>query len=128
MYDISDHLPIFSVISAQKNRMFFRKISNETHGNFKLSNSIDERELELGRLNFDSSIDINTQLNQLIKTFSKVVNKNASLRPTTRREKQIKMKPWLTKDVLKSIKVKNSMYKRLIFEKDLLAYGSKKIY
>ena len=44
--------------------------------NFKLSSFVNELKLEQGKLNFDSTIGINIQLNQLIKTFSEVVNKN----------------------------------------------------
>ena len=64
-----------------------------------MSNFIYELELELGKLNFDFYIDITTQLNKLIKTCSELVNKNAPLRPTTRREKLIRLKPWLNKGI-----------------------------
>ena len=52
--------------------------------NFKLSNFVNELELKLWKLNFDSSIDINTQINQLIQTFFEVLNKSAPLRSTAK--------------------------------------------
>ena len=95
--------------------------------NFKSSNFVNELELKLWKLNFDSSIDINTQINQLIQTFSEVLNKSAPLRPTTKWEIRIRLKLWLTKGILKSIKFKNNLYKRLILKEDLAACGSYKI-
>ena len=105
IYDISDHILKFCVILIQKKESSSRKLLMRNMRKYKFSNFIDELELELRKLNFDSLINTNTQFNQLANTFFEEANENAPLRPTIRRQKHIKLKLWLTKGILKLIKV-----------------------
>ena len=48
-----------------------------------------------------------------LKSFVEIFNSHAPLRHATRKEKQLKAKPWLTKELLKSIRSKNRMFKQV---------------
>jgi len=47
----------------------------------------------------------------LFKPFKKPVENHATLKKLSRREQKLKVKPWITKDILISIKKKRLMYK-----------------
>ena len=47
------------------------------------------------------------------KKFQSLLNKHAPLRFLSRREVKLKQKPWITKGILKSIKVKRNLLKNL---------------
>ena len=49
-----------------------------------------------------------------INKFTMVLNKHAPLWKSTRKKKRLAAKPWITKGILTSIKIKNKMYKELL--------------
>ena len=55
--------------------------------------------------------------------FQNTVNKFASLKKASRREKKLSQKPWLSRELLNSIKQKNKLFKQLHvhkkFDKDI---------
>ena len=53
-------------------------------------------------------------MEDFIHKFTTVLNKHALLRKPTRKEKRLAAKPWITKGILTSIKIKNKMYKELL--------------
>ena len=66
--------------------------------------------------NFKVSKDLSPhhQFQTFIDIFTDILNFHAPYRRTTRKEKKLKEKPWLTKGLLKSIKQKNKMYKKFL--------------
>ena len=56
----------------------------------------------------------NDQFEEFVKLFTDTVNFHAPRRRATRKEKKLKSKPWLTQGLLKSIKLKNKMYKQFL--------------
>ena len=63
--------------------------------------------------NVVSAMPINEQTKIFLNTFSNTVDKLAPFRKMTQKEKRLKRKPWLTRGILKSIKIKNKMFKNL---------------
>ena len=63
--------------------------------------------------NVVSTMSINEQTKIFLNTFSNTVDKLAPFRKMTQKEKRLKRKPWLTRGILKSIKIKNKMFKNL---------------
>ena len=53
-----------------------------------------------------------------LKSFIRIVNSPAPLRHATRKEKRLKAKPWLTNELLKSIRTKNKMFKQVCKKRD----------
>ena len=62
----------------------------------------------LGELKAVNNTDLS--MYELIQTLTDVTNKHALLRKMSRKEIKISSKPWLTKDLLKMISVKNKLY------------------
>ena len=53
-------------------------------------------------------------MEEFINKFTTGLNKHAPLRKSIRKEKSLATKPWITKSILTSIKIKNKMYKKLL--------------
>ena len=64
---------------------------------------------QLGDLHITESRSPHDQFKEFVK-----LNFHAPRRRATRKEKQLKSKPWLTQGLLKSIKLKNKMYKQFL--------------
>ena len=54
---------------------------------------------------------VNEQFDQIVSTLSEVVDIHAPLRKATRKEKRLKLKPWITRGILKSIAFKNKLFR-----------------
>ena len=68
----------------------------------------------------------NDMFNIFFATFLEVINENAPLKRASRKKKRLKLKPWLTNGLLKSIKTKNKKYKSPIFKRGRVEYGEYK--
>ena len=53
-----------------------------------------------------------------INTFFKTLNNNTPLRQLSKRKQRQKNKPWITRDIRKSIRTKNQFYKKFIKTND----------
>ena len=75
---------------------------------FHLDMFLNDLNLKLYKTNFEEfSVDEN--FNNFLNIFADIVNTHAPLRKCTRKEKELKVKTWLNKTLLKSIKKKNRM-------------------
>ena len=126
---ISDHLPNF-IISDNINYKFESKIK-KTERNFtnfsekkflqSLSNNLS--------LNFNYTMgNTNNNFESFHDCFIQSLNDHAPYRTITRKESKLKLIPWLTNGILKSIQVKNSIYKNFIRTKDPFIYTRYKHY
>ena len=68
-----------------------------------------------------SSMIVNELYDSFVAIFAEVVDKFAPMRKASRKEKKLKLKPWISNGLLKSIKIKNKMFKFLHKNKDDLA-------
>ena len=112
--DISDHLPVFSILSdttlvnrCRQDPVFIRDKNSDNIPLFieKLE-SVDWSPLK----DFDEP---NTAYNRFLELYSGMYNGCFPLKRVTRKQRRLK-KPWLTKAVLKSIKRKNDLYKKYL--------------
>ena len=111
--DISDHLPIFIFIKDIK---YMKKKSEEVYiRDMKIfSEELFCQDLykQLGDLHVTESRSLHDRFEAFVKLFTDIVNFYAPRRRATRKEKKLKSKPWVTQGLLKSIKLKNKMYKQ----------------
>ena len=63
-----------------------------------------------------------------IYIFRNTLNKSAPLRKQARKEKKLKRKPWITRDILKSIQHKNNLYKQCLKQQNAELWQSYKQY
>ena len=112
--DISDHYPTFAVIPFDKStnvktdNFFKRNLTN-----FNIENFLCQLDSQVNKIIVSDTSPIDKQFEIFLNSFAKIVDEHAPLRNATRKEKKLKLKPWLSSGILKSIKAKNKMYKQL---------------
>ena len=89
--------------------------------NFVLDNFLDELHEKLTHLFNTSYITVNELYDSFVAIFAEVVDKFAPMKKASRKEKILKLKPWISNGLLKSIKIKNKMFKLLYKNRDDLA-------
>ena len=119
IYDMSDHLPILTVLNPYQsqppkyNRKLIRNMKKFNLDDFAL-----DLQLNLSTFNFNNpNISGNELWNKFDYILNSTFNRHAPLRLQTRKEFKRKLSPWITNDVLKSIKHKNKLYKKAITQK-----------
>ena len=68
-------------------------------------------------LNWDNVLevdkkDVNNSFNKCLLVFETLLNTYAPIQKLTKAEFKLKSKPWLTKEIMSSIKKKNVIYKK----------------
>ena len=102
--DISDHFGTFISISTRKlnkakpNQLIIRDMNN-----FNYKMLLEELENRLQVENFAESDPVNKQFEALYEIFNKTIDKFAPAKKASRKENRIYFKPWLSKNILKSI-------------------------
>ena len=126
---ISDHMPNFifcksmQLKSKKDNRGFFRD-----YNNFHPDSYIrDLRERNLG-ISINSIQGANDQYNLFHDDLLSNINKHAPLKPITKKMYKQRLKPWITKGILKSISVKNKYYKKFLKTRSPIIYKNYKYY
>ena len=72
---ISDHYPIFCVVSLSKSFQRVAKVTFRDTQQFSIENSLSELQITLS--NMPSSEDVNSSLSTLLTSFENVLNKHA---------------------------------------------------
>ena len=112
--DISDHYPIFSLISNEgKNYKTEKHITVRDFTAFS-KDEFNKTLQEALNENVVSTMSINEQTKIFLNTFSNTVDKLASFRKMTQKEMRHKRISWLTRGILKSIKIKTKCLKIFI--------------
>ena len=128
VYDLTDHLPNFLIISKlhllPKNIKIFRR----DYTTYDESQLLDEIK----------SIDWNKELKDLddashlfdnfYSKLSSIINKHVPMKPLSRREIKQSSKPWITYGIRTSIRVKNRLYKKYIKTKSSYYHNKFKLY
>ena len=116
--DISDHLPIFATINNKPitkkcEPIYYRNFNKLNDENFmkECSNEIQKLQLEFSD---KPNTDIHTEFQSLNNTLTKTIDKYLPLQRLSKKATKLKQKPWLSKGILKSSKVKNRLYKKLV--------------
>lgn len=113
LYDISDHLPNFLIIN--KHQYMYganRYIRDYTH--FNQSDLVDE----VAAINWETVLpnadDVNIYFDSFYDKLTEIVDKHVPIKKISKRRAKLLSKPWITKAILKSIKVKNKFYTKYI--------------
>ena len=83
---------------------------------------------ELKRLDILKHKTVNEMLNTFHEKLLEIIDKNAPFRTLSKREKKLREKPWITKGILQSIRIKNNLYNRYIRKQDQFWYHRYKFY
>ena len=113
-YDISDHLPVITVVGKTKiKKTNLQKRIIRDLSKFQPDEFLSELQKEINRFNFDTR-NANDLWDRFDLLFNTIVNKHAPTRPQTRREIRNNAKPYITKGILKSIKNKQKLFKKAL--------------
>ena len=109
--DVTDHFMQFCIFHSGKKRTIPPRQKNRDYSRF--SEGIFH--FELSQIEWDSIIndnqnDIDRTFSIFFNTLNKLVNKHAPLKPVSKRQANRFMKPWITKGLRKSIKIKNALF------------------
>ena len=108
--DISDHLPVFCILKSQikraNSRRYYRDFSNFHKENFILDISQLDWSLIL-----HPSKTLHAKTQDAIDAIQLIVNKHAPMKLASQAKQKQMSKPWITKGILKSIKLKQKMYR-----------------
>ena len=115
---ISDHFPQFSIFQnfncteKPKTPKFGRSFRNFNENEFLLV---------LNRIDWDKIFGNITCPDQLmdrfLKTLNEVLDIMAPVKKLSKKEASLKMKPWITKGIITSIKVRDKLYKKYMITK-----------
>ena len=67
-------------------------------------------------------------LNSFHEKLLEIIDKKAPFRTLSKRERNLREKPWITKGILQSIRIKNNLYNRYIRKQDQFWYHRYKFY
>ena len=116
--DISDHYSQFCIIKSFKikelpQKTMYRKFSRDTEEN--IHSELSEINWDLAMSNCGDNAD--SGFSKFFNSLNKIVNKHAPLQPLLKCKAKQFSKPWITRGIRKSIKVKNALFASGNFEK-----------
>ena len=109
--DISDHFSQFCIFKSMKDKIWVKKSKMRDFSRF----SSDRLHADLSNVNWNAlfsneSSDVNNKFSSFYNKFNKLVNKHAPMKTISNRKAKQFCKPWITKGLRKSIRVKNKLY------------------
>ena len=116
---ISDHLRQFLIfenfkennITKNDNQTAFRDFQNFIINAFE--RDLSAIDWSLTTENIDTDLNFKT----FLRIFRRVLDRHLPLKKTTKRDKKEKSKPWVTKSIIKSIKIRDKLYKEFVRSK-----------
>ena len=113
---ISDHFIQFSLIDIFTKNNKCNKTEYKLRRNFRNFNHNEFFE-ELNSINWDNvrndNEDIDKNVSLFLEKIDSLLNVMAPLKKQTKREQRLEKRPWITKGLLKSMKIRDSLYKDL---------------
>ena len=124
IYDLTDHLPSFLITCnyaclPNKIKMFKRDYSNFNEAAFiRDCQSVNWEGL------VSTCSDANHMFNSFYAKLSEIVDTHVPVKQIPKKELKLRLRPWITPAIKKSIQIKNNLYKKFLKTK-LLYYHSK---
>ena len=128
LYELTDHLPNFLMISrlnmsSNKEKIYKRDYSNYNEESFiKEFCSIDWTAV------LNESQNVGQMFEQFYFQVSDVIDRNAPLKPLSRKESKFYSKPWITEGIKTSINDKNRLYRRYLKRRNNYSHCKYKSY
>jgi len=128
IYDLTDHLPNFLIINkfAMLPKQF--KLYKRDYSNFNESAFLEDLDSINWSHEFSDSGNASLMFDQFYSNISTIVDKHIPLKQLSIREIKQLTKPWITKGLQTSIKIKNRFYKKFIKTKSLYYQDKFKYY
>ena len=125
---ISDHMPNFIILQRNISENKKLKIIKRNFRNFNEATFINEiKQVNFHNL-FDTQNNIHIKYDIFQNKILEIIEKHAPLQPPSNKKKTQLLKPWITKGILKSISIKNKLYKKFLNSTDSFWYQRYKYY
>ena len=124
---ISDHMPNFLLIDNEISKIKPKPQFKRDYKNFdeiKYVSDVKSKNL----LPRNSSENLNESFEHFQNEILSSINDYAPFKRVSKRQIKLKRKPWITSGLIKSISVKNKLYKRFLKSKDMFWYQRYKYY
>ena len=108
---ISDHMPNFLILQEFKKselRVKYKKRDYSKFNEFAFNSDLNNENIAQAIIN---SNNVNGKYDIFQKHLERTMEKHAPLKNLSKKETELKLNPWLTKGILKSIRVKTKYYK-----------------
>ena len=130
IFDISDHLPLITYLKPYQSvkpifkRKLIRDIKNINYEQFytELNDNLNITPLNISTLSANESWNLFEQI------YTSTFDKHAPVRLQTRRELKKSSSPWITKEILNSIKTRQKLYKKAILNSNNLNWSKFRSY
>ena len=130
--DISDHYSQFALFHSPRETQYPKRCKIRDYSNF----SQDAFNTELLKINLETRSSLDKSFSCFYNKLNKLVNKHAPLKNISRKKAKQLTKPWISRSIRKSIKIKNALFisgdteKYKLYKNKLLSLTrlSKKLY
>ena len=127
--DLSDHYPVFAIVLSQ----FQKKKANSIKYlrnmiGFQIEGFLEDLNERLKFVTDSNKDSVDKQFQEFIHIFASVVSTHAPLKKASRKERKIKIKPWLTQGLIRSIHQKNRLFSRSHKNRDEQLFNEYKKY
>ena len=109
---VTDHMPNFCIIEDTYKVKKNRKIRIRDMQQFEKDNFLKDLE-ELKNLDLLQYKDCN-MYNKFHEKYLQIIDKNIPYRILSKKETKLKLKPWISRAILTSIKIKHILYKKYL--------------
>ena len=109
--DISDHFSQFCILKSAWDKTKAKNVKMRDFSNFS-SDSFND---DLSKVNWNAlfvndSRDVNSVFSSFYNKFNKLINKHAPMKTISKRKAKLLSKPWITKGLRSSVRIKNKLY------------------
>ena len=110
--DVSDHLPTFCILKSNIHRSFIPRIMMRDMKKFNVEAFSEDVNNKLEYQSHSLNDDPNTEIHNILTAITEATNLHAPLTKLSRKKMKIKAKPWLTKELLECISIKNKLFEQ----------------
>ena len=117
---ISDHMPNFTIVRDILIKT--KKIKIRDMKNFEEEKYLQDLE-KIKNLDLMKCENVNDMYNAFHNKYMEIIDKNAPYRTLSKKESELKLKPWITKSIPQSIKIRDNYQKKYIRKQDSFLIG-----
>ena len=132
--DVSDHFSTLAkiidanAVNAMKKTIFRRKKTLSSREKCDFNRELNSLLNSSGAFESDTNYTVNEKTTYLIATYESLIDKYMPLKKLSKNEKNNLLKPWITRGIRESIRVRDKLRKKCTKTKSAAVYNLYKIY
>ena len=120
-------MPNFAIVRDILEKIKTKKIKIRDMKNFEKEKYLQDLE-EIKNLDLMKYENVNDMYNAFHNKYIEIIDKNAPYKILSKKESKLKLKPWITKTILQSIKIRDNYQKKYIRKQDSFWYERYRYY